>query len=97
MGNVISLEDKRTEFGNHLTGPAHCIQCNHKWTVVAPVGTTEFECPECKTIKGVLTYPVESEHATWTCICGCNLFIISELTNVICRKCGVIQGTFNEP
>lgn len=75
----------------HLSGEAHCIYCDHKWTAVAPVGTTQLECPECRTLKGVFTYPCEPEGERWECQCGCQLFWITP-TYSMCYNCGEIQS-----
>ena len=92
MGTITALPTL-IERGPHICGEVRCIQCNHSWTAVAPVGTLEFECPECHTLKGVLKYPCEPESA-FVCNCGCHLYILSETGNMICYKCGASPGTF---
>lgn len=79
------------ERGEHLTGPAVCIQCGHEWQSVCPVGTIELECPKCHTHKGLLKFPVEPEGLALVCNCGCHVFMVSKLGNIICWKCGTIQ------
>ena len=89
MGTVTKLPTI-LERGPHLAGEAFCIQCKHKWVAVAPSGTVDLECPSCHTMKGLLKYPCEPENSAWVCYCGCHVFMISELTNIICWNCGVI-------
>ena len=31
----------------HFVHEAYCFYCTHKWVAVAPVGTSELECPQC--------------------------------------------------
>jgi len=31
----------------HLVHEAVCFYCTKMWVAVAPVGTTELECPQC--------------------------------------------------
>lgn len=50
---VVSLADERLARQPHLTGDAKCLSCGHEWVAVAPVGSYEFECPECKAVRGV--------------------------------------------
>lgn len=96
MSNILKFPTA-LERSPHLSGQARCLQCNHEWAAVVPVGCHEFECPECHTFKGVLVYGCQAEFAEWTCGCGCNLFKISSPGNVLCWKCGAAQGGFIEP
>jgi phage FluMu protein Com len=91
MGKLLCLPTS-TERGPHFSGEAHCLHCKHEWIAVAPVGTIELECPECKTMKGLLRYGCEPETA-WVCGCGCHLFMISP-QGTICWKCGEYQVGF---
>ncbi len=85
MGNLLQLQT-RIERGAHLSGAAHCLQCKHEWTAVAPVGTVELECPACHTMKGLFRHACEPT-AAWTCGCGCYIFMISP-KGIICWNCG---------
>lgn len=87
MGDVIELSSRQP----HLSGDAVCIGCKHTWVAVAPVGTYELECPECRAMKGVFSYPVVGE-SYWECSCGSRYFSVSgETFNVLCAKCGLPQ------
>lgn len=74
----------------HLQGEATCLACGHKWHAVALVGTTELECPECGTERGVFSGFVKPE-TFWTCQCGCCLFYLEPEQGSICSQCGVTQ------
>lgn len=92
MENVVSLADHRLKNEPHIAGEARCVQCGHEWVAVCPAGTTELECPQCKTNKGVLKFscaPADGE--VWACNCGCDIFRITR-DETICYKCGVSQN-----
>lgn len=74
----------------HLSGEAICTACKHEWMVVAPVGTTEHECPSCGTFSGLLKYPVMPS-TRWQCNCGNELFFIMP-DGCMCRACGQIAN-----
>lgn len=74
---IISLAEAKAAREPHLSGPAMCLCCRHKWRAVAPVGTTEFECPSCGTHKGVFETTVVVGKMVFECNCGCDLFRIS--------------------
>jgi len=38
------MSDKQDSYFVH---EAVCFYCTKKWVAVAPVGTTELECPQC--------------------------------------------------
>lgn len=69
MNNVINFNDKKP----HLYGTAICLHCNHTWEAVAPIGATEYECPECGLFKGVPQGLCISEVIA-QCNCGCQHF-----------------------
>lgn len=71
-----------------ITGPAHCMQCQHEWVQVAPSGTTWFLCPGCGAEKGLLKYPVLPDEPQWVCDCGNTLFSLTE-RGWLCPNCGV--------
>ena len=88
MTNVISLDAVRP----HMTGNAMCLQCGTKWVAVAPIGTVELECPECKTWKGVFE-GMTAPDVVWQCDCGNQHFYMDE-HGAMCAKCGVRREGF---
>lgn len=85
MNNVVSLDAQRP----HITGPAKCMCCAHKWQSVAQVGTTELECPKCGTNKGrFINAVVRGDYGHWTCKCGNDLFHVTPAGNY-CPNCGI--------
>jgi hypothetical protein len=90
MGEVVSLTKHRP----HLSGEAICGQCRHTWVAVALSGTTQFECPECKSSRGVLKWPFgpSKDALEYRHRCGGFDFFIQKKPNcepeVYCRKCG---------
>ena len=80
----------------HLAGEARCIGCQHKWAAVAPVGTRSLECPSCKTMNGLWTYPVGPEvgDLAFACNCGCDALTAYKrrgLFHIVCMSCGEHQ------
>lgn len=71
------------------TGPAHCMQCKHTWTAVAPVGEPWLTCPACGSGKGMLTYPAYPPEVDvmWVCECDNTLFMLTE-RGWLCPNCG---------
>ena len=82
---VVNLADYKP----HVSGGACCVGCGHKWEVVAPVGTTEFECPECGFIKGVFEALILPDEF-WRCNCGNDKYCITP-NGAICALCGITQ------
>lgn len=73
----------------HGTGEAYCSGCDHVWAAVVPVGTTEFECPSCKAMKGRWRFPfVPPESYAYACNCGNQLFNITH-NGTFCPECGI--------
>ncbi len=98
MGDVVSLKPENDDGGPWLSGQAKCLACNHAWTVVAPLGTYNLECPNCKTTLGVLKHPVSpmDDEMIWICNCGSDIFsIVAGADRVFrrmsCLKCGADQ------
>jgi len=88
MSNVIPLTRKEP----HGHGEAFCFGCDHRWSAVVPVGITELECPECKTMKGRLTFAyTPPSGAVWECGCGNQLFHCDR-DGVFCPNCGTYQN-----
>lgn len=83
MAEVIDITSKLP----HLSGNALCLTCGHKWVAVAPIGTTEFECPECGTFKGV-TCGLTCPDTILECECGNQHFYIDP-DSPLCSRCGV--------
>ena len=75
----------------HMAGDAFCMQCNHTWAAVAPVGTVSLECPACATQKGLFKFPVQTaEPEVWTCHCDNQLFNVTP-KGIFCPNCGRYQ------
>lgn len=90
MSNVIPFERHVTE--PHGNGEAFCMACSHTWKAVVPVGVTELECPECKTMKGRYTFAfAPSMKTVWECNCGNHLFNFDQ-SGIFCPNCGVYQN-----
>lgn len=88
MGDVIDLGKAKEEREPHIRGTARCLECSHQWEAVAPLGTFNlFECPECRTHKGVLTGPFVPE-LRLECECGNQLFFVTP-EGYQCPRCGV--------
>lgn len=83
MSNVVKISDARP----HLSGPAWCIECGHKWEIVAPIGLTVIECPKCGGHKGARFAMVQKEGPHWECNCGNGLFFIRD-AGTYCPNCG---------
>jgi len=91
MSNVVAFT-KHTPKDPHGAGEAFCLGCNHKWVAVAPVGTTQLECPECHTMKGHWKfefYPSEEQFVR-ECNCGNQLFYLTPEGH-LCANCGIYQ------
>lgn len=88
MAEIINLSERRP----HLSGPAVCSCCLHKWVAVAEVGTWQLQCPQCRTMKGLWEHPYAPE-AFFECNCGSHLFyIVSD--GCRCRECGAYANGF---
>ena len=76
----------------HMSGKAHCIQCDHVWGAVAPVGTVFLECPECKTQKGRFVGHCAPDDGVEfrECNCGNQLFYLTREGHM-CANCGTYQ------
>lgn len=91
MGDVVELRQAEPK-ESHVTGEAFCVQCNHEWVAVAPAGTTQLECPECRTEKGLFKFPCRPPEGeqVWTCNCGNHLFYMTP-DGHLCPNCGTHQ------
>jgi hypothetical protein len=89
VSNIV--EFKRPEAKHpHATGEAFCMRCDHKWTAVAPVGTTVLECPDCKAMAGQFKFLCAPSANVRTCECGNQFFYITQEGH-FCPNCGVWQ------
>lgn len=80
----------------HLSGPAHCVGCQHEWVGVAPVGTFRLECPQCQTMKGVWRYPIEADDGDLAFTCNCGSIALTAYQrkgrfHIVCMGCGIHQ------
>lgn len=92
-GKVVQLFRQAEPEVPHGTGEAFCLQCDHVWQAVAPVGTTQLECPECHTMKGLMKYPHAPAEGTLVreCRCGNQYFWITPEGHM-CPNCGIYQS-----
>lgn len=90
MGEVVHINNIAGKGDQpHLTGDAICSACRKEWTGVVPVGTTELECPDCHTMKGLFKHhlsPITTD--LWRCHCGGELFFLIK-KEVQCCNCGI--------
>lgn len=85
---VIDIQSRQP----HISGPAVCLQCKHKWIAVAPSGTNILDCPECGLGKGIfanLCFPEEGQES-WSCNCGNGYFMVRP-HGCMCIMCGKMQ------
>lgn len=98
MGEVIKLALREVPGELRLAGEAVCTACKHRWAAVASVGTREFRCPQCDTMRGLFVsacWPGNENEPIWNCGCGSVLFLIRMADKgFMCRECGTTQ-TFN--
>ena len=75
----------------HLSGPAICTDCNHKWHAVkvAERDAELMECPSCSKFFGVMQGPQVPE-TMWRCNCESNLFYLTPDGHQ-CRACGHVS------
>jgi len=90
--NIVNLADykgRKEDSEESLSGPARCLQCDHTWVAVAPVGMRWLDCPSCKSSKGHLEGRVNRGEFDWFCGCGNDLFRICE-ESAYCTVCGTL-------
>jgi len=94
MGKVINFPKKapETDQDQSWCGEAFCIQCGAEWMDVAQTGIVQLECPECKTMKGLLKFPFHFQEGALVrqCNCGNQLFYLSPEGH-LCANCGIYQ------
>lgn len=93
MTKVADFAAEREARTPHMEGEAVCLACRNAWQAVAPVGTTELECPECRLPRGVWHHGLAPEDDTliWMCNnCGGDLFYLGEV-RTMCATCGLPQ------
>jgi len=83
--NVVNLNSRR--HNPHTTGDCQCIECGHRWVAVAPVGVVRYECPVCRTFKGVSCYVVMPKEFLSCVGCGTYFWIITR-AGYMCPRCG---------
>lgn len=85
MSNIVEFTPK----DEHVTGPAICSACGHKWQAVSPAGTCGLECPDCGKFKGVWSRAIMAAGGEdlYECNCGGVLFIILR-DQFMCAECG---------
>lgn len=90
MAKVVDFAQAKQEREPHVSGALYCMACSHEWTAVWPQGTTEFQCPECKSMKGRNKFDVSPGEGSivWTCTsCDNQLFNLLG-DRVHCPGCG---------
>jgi hypothetical protein len=93
VSNIIPLFQPREEKIPQSQGEAFCIQCGREWQAVAPVGTVQLECPDCKTMKGLFRFPFAPADGQLVreCDCGNQLFYLTPEGHM-CANCGTYQS-----
>lgn len=89
--SVVEFKRKEPEV-QHGVGEAFCIACDHRWTAVAPTGTIDLECPNCKSMKGqwAFAFSPEEGQLVRSCDCGNQLFLLTPEGHM-CANCGLYQ------
>ena len=74
----------------HLEGHVTCLNCQHGWHAVVPIGTLGLECPQCHTYRGAWTWPIEPADGKmrFSCKCGSPHFYYIETGYLLCAGCG---------
>lgn len=90
MADVVDLAAARAERSPHLSGEAQCLECQHRWVAVAPIGTVQLECPACRSARGIWRYPVGLEPPQVRFICNqCDNDIFQVQPDAyFCIRCG---------
>lgn len=91
MSNVVPIAP-REKPQPHGEGEAFCFGCDHRWIGVAPVGTKQLECPQCKTMKGLFKWPFapSEDQLVRRCACGNEYFWLTPEGHM-CPNCGIYQ------
>ena len=87
MGEVIDIEKAKLAKMPHIIGEAYCIVCKNKWTAICPSGVVWLECPDCRSMKGLLKYPCSRQGPVWICECSNYLFEVTP-EGILCPNCG---------
>ena len=86
MGKVTNINDAKPT----QEGTFKCLDCNGTWETKVLLGVHEFECPACRTMRGVwcgICVPSDDEYS-FVCNCDNDIFIIT--TDYFkCTKCGL--------
>ena len=91
MAKVILLDDHRP----HITGPAKCLACGHKWEAVVLKGAEAcLECPECSHFKGEFIGEWVPKGDAWMCRCENMLFFREPDGSLLCPNCGRVHTDF---
>ncbi len=86
MGEVIGIVPAND--GDWLQGTVRCVQCDHEWHGVAPVGTACLECPKCGLMRGhFVQSPAYMSEDHYQCRCGSQAFCLTQ-KRVYCPCCG---------
>jgi rubredoxin len=94
MTEVIDFAKAKKAREPHISGELFCMGCDHTWVAVWEPGTTEFECPECKAMRGRSKFDVAPApgSSTWTCKhCDNQLFNLLP-DRIHCPGCGMNWG-----
>ena len=70
-----------------MAGEFQCMDCQHLWVGVAPLGTVWVDCPACGSGRGHPRYPAIPE-TYWACTCGNSLFHLMPDGRARCPRCG---------
>ena len=87
-GKVVNMRDYKP----HISVEVKCLGCDNEWIAIAECGVVIFECPECRTMKGISTGLIEPEVYLECAIeeCKSPFFCISP-KGPVCTKCGTLK------
>ena len=96
--SVTDLNAFREENTPHTSGAIICMNCKHEWEGVAPVGTTDMDCPSCGCAKGVHKQFIgPSAGVLYTCnVCDGTLFTFRDDFSALCAGCGTRHWPFSD-
>ena len=88
MGEIVDINQNKP----HMSGPAKCLNCGHKWQAVILKDGYEggFECSECGQLKGEFVGTFVPKEM-FKCSCECDLFFLTPDGKTMCPNCGDVK------
>lgn len=83
---VTSLSEYKDSKSPHINGEAKCMSCQHEWSAIVPQGVFEFQCPNCKLMKGAFNKSIDPNEDIFSCNCGCEVWFIAK-SGLFCANC----------